>query len=138
MQYEKPFANITYVRGWVDLGIKRISVSFIAHTRYLEVRHRRTKKPLMALFWTNIQDISHELVDGSHIAGIFNDLPVLFDERPRINQESALVITYADMDNQLLQYPTFAIGRQQARFDRLANRIWQHRNQFVRDYKNKE
>ncbi len=131
----KPFARVTYVAGDTRLGDRRINVGLEAHRVYLLVRARDDGEALIAIPWTNIQDVKICLVERSYMgkarADAFKYIPFLELTRASSDTEFGMMIVYWDVQVLREQLPIFAIGDNVKRFNRLFQAIYHYRDTFV-------
>jgi hypothetical protein len=131
----KPFAHVTYVAGDTRLGDRRINVGLEAHPLYLLVRARDNDEALMAIPWTNIQDVKICIVERSYMgkarADVFSLIPLLDLTRASSDTEFGMMIVYWDVQVLREQLPIFAIGDDVKRFNRLYQAIYHYRDIFV-------
>lgn len=131
----RPFAYAAYVAGDTKVGERRVNVSLEAHPAYLLVRTRSNNQALLAIPWSNIRGLEANPVEKSYagkaVSDLFRFVPLLQLTRASSDIEYGLTIIYWDEEVLRDQFPTFAIGDDVKRFNRLQHAILQYRDHFV-------
>lgn len=131
----QPFAHVAYITGDTKLGERRLNIGLEAHPSYLIVRARSDGQALLAIPWPNIRGLEANLTERSYAGKALSDalrfIPLLQLTRASSDVEYAMTIIYWDEEVLRDQFPTFAIGTDVKRFNRLQHAILQYRDRYV-------